>query len=212
MIDLKAQNSVNSFMVLNTFPQAGQTTAKGSAVELAKDSVKGSVPRSSVPPLDSDCTEPMDTDNDTPKDKDHEASTAKIKDKKSSSLKSTTSDPSKSCPPSSRPASRSSCVDLKQEKGCIEGGIKDEEKKKDDVKKGSPKVVKTDLDSVKIESKTEKMEVSQTTKPSRPSSTPPSDAGMVERAWMSYRINLINIQRKSNHDQPHLTYPKFLQP
>lgn len=197
-------------MVLNTFPQVGQTTAKCSAVELATDSVKGSVPRSSVPPLDSDCTEPMDTDNDTPKDKDPEASTAKIKDKKPSSPKSTTSDSSKSCPPSSRPASRSSCVDLKQEKGCKEGGIK-EEKKKDDVKKGSLKVAKTEPNSVK-ESKTEKMEVSHTTKPSRPSSTPPSDTGMLERAWMSHSINRINIERKSNHEQPYLPYSIFLRP
>lgn len=171
-------------------------------MELATDSVKGSAPRSSVPPLDSDCTEPMDTDNDTPKDKDPEASTAKIKDKKPSSPKSTTSD---SCKSSSRPASRSSCVDIKQEKGCKEGGIKEEEKRKDDVKKGSLKVAKTELDSVKVEPKTEKMDVSHTTKPSRPSSTPPSDTGMVGRAGMSFSINRINIQRKSNPEQPYLT-------
>lgn len=206
-MDLRAQNFVDTFMVLNTFPQVGQTTAKGSAVELATDSAKGSVPRSSVPVLGSDRTEPMDTDNDTPKDKDPEASTAKSKDKKPSSPKSTTSDSSKSCPPSSRPASHSSCVDLKQEKGC-----KEEEKKKDDVRKGSIKVAKTELDSVKVEPKTEKMEVSHTTKPSRPSSTPPSDTGMVERAWMSHSINRINIQRKSNHKGPYLTYSIILWP
>lgn len=141
------------------------------------DSVKGVVPCSSVPPPVSDCTEPMDTNIDIIKDKDPEASTAKIKDEKPSSPKSTTSDSSQSCPPSSRPAS-SSCVDLKQEKDYKEDDIK-EEKKKEDVKKGSRKEAKMELDLVKT--KTEKIKVSRTTKPSRPSSTPPSDTGM--REW-----------------------------
>lgn len=144
-------------------------------MELATDSVKGVVPCSSVPPLVSDWTEPMDTDIDIIKDKDPEASTAKIKDEKPSSSKSTTSDSSQSCPPSSRPAS-SSCVDLKQEKD-----YKEEEKKKEDVKKRSRKEAKMELELVKVETKTEKMKVGRTTKPSRPSSTPPSDTGM--REW-----------------------------
>lgn len=144
-------------------------------MELATDSVKGVVPCLSVPPPVSDCTEPMDTDIDIIKDKDPEASTAKIKDEKPSSSKSTTSDSSQSCPPSSRPAS-SSCVDLKQEKD-----YKEEEKKKEDVKKRSRKEAKMELELVKVETKTEKMKVGRTTKPSLPSSTPPSDTGL--REW-----------------------------
>lgn len=149
-------------------------------MELATDSVKGVVPCLSVPPPVSDCTEPMDTDIDIIKDKDPEASTAKIKDEKPSSSKSTTSDSSQTCPPSSRPAS-SSCVDLKQEKDYKEEDIKEEEKKKEDVKKRSRKEAKMELELVKVETKTEKMKVGRTTKPSRPSSTPPSDTGL--REW-----------------------------
>lgn len=152
-----------------------QTTTKDPAADLAKDSVKGLVPcSSSVPPPVSDCTEPMDTDNDTIEAKDPEDSSDKIKDEKPSSPKSTTSDSSPPCPSSSHPAS-SSCTDLKQEMETKVEDIKEEEDEKEDVKKGSINEAKMAVDSVKVETKKEKTEVRQTTKPSRPSSTPPSN-------------------------------------
>ncbi|XP_041789366.1 activating transcription factor 7-interacting protein 1 isoform X2 [Chelmon rostratus] len=154
--------------------EAEQTTTKDPGVDLVKDSVKGLVPCSSVPPPVSACTEPMDTDNDTIKAKDPEASTVKIKDEKPSCPKSTTSDSSLRSPSSSRPAS-SSCVVLKQEKEIKEDGIKEEDNEKEAVKKGSLNEEKMEVESVKIEPKKEKSEVRQTTKPSRPSSTPPSN-------------------------------------
>nr|XP_046267911.1 activating transcription factor 7-interacting protein 1 isoform X2 [Scatophagus argus] len=153
--------------------EAEQTTTKELSVDLAKDSVKNLVSRSSVPPLVSDCTEPMDTDNDTIKAKEPEASTAKIKDEKPPSPKCTTSNSSLSGPSSSRSAS-SSCVDLKREKQNKTEEIKEEEIKNEDVKNGSVIETEMKVDSVKVETKTEKSETSQTTKLSRPSSTPPS--------------------------------------
>lgn len=135
----------------------------------------------SVPPVVSDYTEPMDTDNDSAKDKDPEASTAKTKDKKPSFPKSPPSDSAPTCPLSSHPSS-SSCVDSKQEK-----------ENKEVMRKGSQKETKMKPDSVKVDTKTEKMEVSSTTKPSRPSSTPPSDTGMRDLTWISDYFNIINI-------------------
>lgn len=144
-------------------------------MELAKDSVKDLVSCSSVPRPDTDSAEPMETDNATVKGKGPEASKAKIKDEKPSTAKSTTS--SKSCPSSSQLASSSS-VDLKQEKDCK---IKEEKMEKEDAKKGSINETKMEVDSVKLKTKTEKMETSEARKPSRPSSTPPSDTGRRER-------------------------------
>ncbi|XP_044047198.1 activating transcription factor 7-interacting protein 1 isoform X2 [Siniperca chuatsi] len=161
-----------------------QTITEDPAVDLAKDSVKGSVPCSPVPLPISDCTKPMDTDSDTIKAKDPEASTAKIKDKKPSSPKSTTSDSSRPSPSSSRPVS-SSCADLKQEKEMKEEDIKEEENEKKDVKKGSINEEKMEVDSVKVETKKEKAEVRQTAKPSRPSSTPPSNTVQEEKGSTS---------------------------
>lgn len=155
--------------------QVEKTSRKDTAAELATDSDKTLVACSSLPTTVSDCIEPMDTDNEALKDKDPEASTAKITDTKTSYPKS----PSHSSPPSSQPAS-SSCVDLKQIKEYKEEDIKEKESKKEDLKKGSLNESKMKLDLLKIETKTEKMEVSQTAKPSRPSSTPPSDTGMRE--------------------------------
>ncbi|XP_070834313.1 activating transcription factor 7-interacting protein 1 isoform X2 [Chaetodon trifascialis] len=151
--------------------EAEQTETK----DPAKDSVKGLGPCSSVPPPVSDCTEPMDTDKDTKNAKDTEASTVKIKDEKPSSPKSTTSDSTLPCPSSSRTASSSGDGDLKQEKEIKEEDIKEEENGKEAVKKGSKNEAKMEVDSVKVETKKEKSEVRQTTKPSRPSSTPPSN-------------------------------------
>ncbi|KAM9362864.1 activating transcription factor 7-interacting protein 1 isoform 2-T3 [Symphorus nematophorus] len=153
--------------------EAEQSTTKDPDVDLVKDSVNGSVPCSPLPPPVSDCTEPMDTDDDTVKAKDPEISAAKIKDEKPSSPKSTTSDSSLPCPSSSRAASSSS-VDLKQEKEVKEEDIEEEEDEKEDVKKGSINEAKMEVE-VKVETKKEKTEDRQTTKPSRPSSTPPSN-------------------------------------
>ncbi|XP_022614390.1 activating transcription factor 7-interacting protein 1-like isoform X2 [Seriola dumerili] len=144
------------------------------AVDSAKESVKGLVPCSPLPPPVSDCTEPMDTDSDTTKAKDPEASTAKLKDEKPSSPKSITSDSSPSCPPPSHPASSSS-VDLKPKKEIKEDDIKKEKNKKEDVKKGPISEDKMDVDLVKVEIRKEKTDIGKTTKPSRPSSTPPSN-------------------------------------
>ncbi|KAI3353281.1 hypothetical protein L3Q82_019818 [Scortum barcoo] len=160
-----------------------KTTTDDPAVDLAKDSDKGLVPCSPVPPTVSDCTEPMDTDSDTPKAKDSEASSAKTKDEKPSSPKTTTSDSSHPCPSSSRPAS-SSCADLKQEKE-IKVDIKEEKNVKEDVKEESKTEAKMEVDSVKVETKKEKTDVRQTTKQSRPSSTPPSNTVQEERGSTS---------------------------
>lgn len=154
--------------------QAGPTTTKDTPVELGKNLDKGLVPRLSTPTTD--CTEPMDTDNDALREKDPEAATTKTKDRKSSK---TISNFSQSFP------SRSplSCVDVKQEKGFKEEDTDKKDSKQQDSKKTLINESKNELGSVKVETKSQKMEV-QTTKPSRPSSTPPSDAGMIEWAWV----------------------------
>lgn len=153
-------------------PQDDVTTTEDRTVDLAKDSVKGLVPCSSVPPSESDCTEPMETDSDTTKAKFSEASTAKIKDEKSSA---------KSAPSDSAPPCPSSSSDPKQEKEIKTVDIKVEKPDKRKVKKSSTEEEKMDMDSVKVEPKKEKIEVGKTTKPSRPSSTPPSNTG--KKCW-----------------------------
>lgn len=147
------------------FLQGEQTTTKDTVA--AKVSVKGLAPCSSVPLPESDCIEPVDADNNT---KDSEAFSAKIKEEKPAAPKSTSSDSSLPYSPSSRSTS-SSGTDVKQGKE-----IK-EEKGKDAVKKGLTNDVKMEVD-VKVETKKEKSEVGQSAKPSRPSSTPPSNTGM----------------------------------
>ncbi|XP_053194642.1 activating transcription factor 7-interacting protein 1 isoform X1 [Scomber japonicus] len=149
-----------------------QTTKEDSTVDSAKDSVKGLAPCSPAPPSVSDSTGPMETDSDTTKAKDAEASAAKIRDEKPSSPKSTTSDSSPPCPPSSS-------LELKQEKE-IKEDIKEEEDDKDDVKKATVKEDKMEVDSVNAVIKKEKTEAGQTAKPSRPSSTPPSNTAVQE--------------------------------
>ncbi|XP_040001975.1 activating transcription factor 7-interacting protein 1 isoform X2 [Xiphias gladius] len=161
-----------------------QTTTEDPAVDSAKEPVKGLVPCSPVAPPVSDCTEPMDTDSDTTKAKDPEASTAKIKDEKPSSPKSITSDSSPSCPSSSHPAS-SSGADLKQEEDIKEEDIKEEKDDKEDLKKGTISEEKMEVDSVKVATKKEKTDVGKTTKPSRPSSTPPSNTVQDEKGSTS---------------------------
>lgn len=141
-------------------------------MELGKGSEKGLVPRLSTP--STDCTEPMDTDNDALREKDREAATTKIKDRKSS--KASTSNFSQSFP-SRTP---SSFVGLKQEKEIKEEDIGKEDSKKQDFKKTLINESKMELEPVKVGAKSQKMVVSQTAKSSRPSSTPPSDAGKIE--------------------------------
>ncbi|TMS23979.1 Activating transcription factor 7-interacting protein 1 [Larimichthys crocea] len=158
----------------DTDAKEAEQAKKDSAVDLEKDSVKGLVPCSSVPSPVSDFTEPMDTDNDTVKAKDPEASTAKTKDEKPPSPKSTASDSSLPRPSSSSHPASSSCADVKQEKETKEE-VKELEDDKEDVKKGSISEAKMEVDSVKVQTKKEKTEVRQTTKPSRPASTPPSN-------------------------------------
>ncbi|XP_074486406.1 activating transcription factor 7-interacting protein 1 isoform X1 [Sebastes fasciatus] len=151
-----------------------KTTTEDPAVDLSKGSLKGLAPCSPVPAPISDSTEPMDTDSETTKAKDPEASTAKIKDEKPSCPKSTTSDSSLPSPSLSHPASSSK--DVKQEKEIKEEVVKEEESKKEGVKKGSINEEKMEVESIKKE----KTEVGQTKKPSRPSSTPPSNTGVQE--------------------------------
>lgn len=138
-------------------------------MELGKYSDKGLVPQLST--AATDCTEPMDTDNDALKEQDTEAATTKIKERKPS--KATTSNFSQTFP------SRTlSCVE--QEKEIKKEDIEKQDSKKQDFKKTLMSPSKMELESVKVEAKGQKMDVFQSTKPSRPSSTPPSDAGMIE--------------------------------
>lgn len=138
-------------------------------MELGKDSDKGLVPRSSTPTTD--CTESMDTDKDALKEQDAEAATSKIKERRSS--KASTSNFSQTFP-----SRTPSCVE--QEKEIKKEDIDKQDSKKQDFKKTLISESKMELESVKVEAKSQKINVFQTTKPSRPSSTPPSDAGMME--------------------------------
>ncbi|XP_034543033.1 activating transcription factor 7-interacting protein 1 isoform X8 [Notolabrus celidotus] len=76
-------------------------------------------------------------------------------------------------------------VNPKQEKDFKCEDPKEEEDEKEDKKKGSTKEEKMEVGSVKVEFKKEKMGVSQTTKPSRPSSTPPSNTVQEEKGSTS---------------------------
>lgn len=171
----------------------------------SKESVKGLGPCSPVPPPVSDCLEPMDTSSDTTKANDTEAPVAKIKDEKPSSPKSKTSDSSPSCSSSSNPAPPS--VDIKQEEQSAERNIKKEKNNKENVKKGAVVEEKMDID-LNVEMKKEKADDGKATKPSRPSSTPPSSTGMwvqsVSHSLQTFGYLLIfaNIeQREMNQKQ-----------
>lgn len=137
-------------------------------MELGKDSNKGLGQRLSAP---TDLSEPMDTDTDAPAGKEP---TNKTKDRKST--KAATSNFSQSFP------SRVPCVDIKQEKATKDGDAGKEDNKKQDFKKTLTNESKTELKSVKGGTKSQKTEVCPTTKPCRPSSTPPSEAGKMEPA------------------------------
>ncbi|XP_061883280.1 activating transcription factor 7-interacting protein 1-like [Entelurus aequoreus] len=129
--------------------QEDQTTPEDKASDLSESSVKES--DSSLPPA-SDCVVPMETDS-PPK------ATAPIK-----SSESLTSD----C---SAPSSPSSSVDIKAD-------VKQEAKCNQETKKSPLKEEKNDVIFVKVDTKKEKVEDGQTSKPSRPSSTPPSNTGL----------------------------------
>ncbi|XP_026026500.1 activating transcription factor 7-interacting protein 1 isoform X4 [Astatotilapia calliptera] len=77
------------------------------------------------------------------------------------------------------PLKASSCADQKQSVE-IKDDIKEEETDKADVKKGLTCEEKMEVGSVKVEPKKEKTNVGQASKPSRPSSTPPSDTAVKE--------------------------------
>lgn len=141
-------------------------------MELGKDSNKGLVQRLSP----TDCTEPMDTDADAPAEAEPEAATNKTREGKPT--KAATSNFSQSFP-SRTP---SSCVDIKQEKETKDEGAGKEDEKKRDCKKAPINESKSEPKSVKGGAKSQKMEVCPTTKPCRPSSTPPSEAGKMEQA------------------------------
>ncbi|KAF7665088.1 hypothetical protein LDENG_00154510 [Lucifuga dentata] len=151
--------------------EVAQTTIEDQALDSVEDSVEDLVPSSPVPPAASHFTEPMETDSDTSDTKNPEASTPKINAEKPSSPKA--SDSSPPCPSSSRPASSSGPA-LKQEKELKQENIKDKKDETEDVKKGL-KMEKVEVKSVKSEMKKEKPEAAASGKPSRPSSTPPSD-------------------------------------
>lgn len=156
------------------------TVEEDPAVDLAVDPLKGS--DTPVPPAVSDFTEPMETDSETTKEMDTEASTAKVPDEKPSSPKCTTSDSSSSSSSIPNPAS---CTDQKQSVEIKDEDIKEVETDKADVKKGSTCEEKMEVGSVKVEPKKEKTNVGQASKPSRPSSTPPSDTVKEERSSTS---------------------------
>lgn len=142
-------------------------------MELGKDSNKGLVQRLSAPTTD--CTEPMDTDTDARAEKDPEAATNKTRERKST--KAATSNFSQSFPP----RIPSSCVDIK-EKVTKDGDTGKGDNKKQDFKKTLINESKTELKAAKGGTKSQKMELCPTTKPCRPSSTPPSEAGKMEQA------------------------------
>ncbi|XP_029949887.1 activating transcription factor 7-interacting protein 1 [Salarias fasciatus] len=156
------------------------TTPTEQAVDLAKDSTKGSASCSPAQPPASNYTEPMDTDSDSAKTMDLEPSAANVKDEKASSPKHNASGlPSSSGP--SHPAS--SCTDQKQTIEIKDDDVKNEEIDEEDVKKPSSNDTEMEVDSVKVEPK--KLKDESTRKPSRPSSTPPSNTVKEEKSSTS---------------------------
>ena len=142
-------------------------------MELRKDSDKHLDPQLSTP--GTDCTEPMDTDKDALKKQDPGAATTKIKERKSSKIIISNF--------SQTFTSRSPSF-VEQEKENKKEGIQKQDSKKQDFKKSLISKSEMEPESVNVEAKSKKMDVCQTTKPSRPSSTPPSDAGMIVLTWI----------------------------
>lgn len=141
-------------------------------MELGKDSNKGLVQRLSAP---TDCTEPMDTDTEAPAGEEPEAASNRTRERKPT--KAATSNFSQSFP-SRTP---SSCVDIKQEKEAKDKDTGKEDNKKQDCKKTLISESKSELKSAKGGTKGQKTEVCPSSKPCRPSSTPPSEAGKMEQ-------------------------------
>ncbi|KAM4584047.1 activating transcription factor 7-interacting protein 1 isoform 3-T11 [Odontesthes bonariensis] len=152
------------------------TATEDPAVDLTKDSVKGLVSCSPVPPVasESERTEPMDADSNTTKTIDPEASTSKTKGGKPSLPKDATSDSSAS------PSTSHSTSSMTEKQT-----IKEDEDDKVNVRKASKKGDKMEVDSVKVEFKKDKREHGQTTKLTRPSSTPPSNTAQAEKSSAS---------------------------
>lgn len=149
----------------------------------------------SVPSAVSDCIEPMDTESDTTNTNDSMASTSALKDKKPSSPVAVATRSSLS---STSPASGK---DLKKTGEIKEDDIK-EEVDKPSVGTGSKQEEKPEVCQIKPEVKKKKKENGETTKPGRPSSTPPSDAGTANM------FNLISTkQLVSSYLQGH-SFPK----
>ncbi|XP_059194989.1 activating transcription factor 7-interacting protein 1 isoform X2 [Centropristis striata] len=107
--------------------------------------------------------------------------TPEIKKKKADQTK--TEDPAVDVSKDSVKASSSK--DLKEEKEVKKEDIKEEKDDKEGVKTESKNEEKMEVDSVKVETKKEKTEVGQPKKPSRPSSTPPSNSVQEEKGSTS---------------------------
>lgn len=116
----------------------------------------------------------IETESDATKTTEAEASTSNVKDGKASSSKVASSTPSTSRSASHADDQKQTSTELKED------DVKEEEDDKADVSKGSKYEEKMEVDSVKVEFKKEKCDIGKTTKSSRPSSTPPSNTGMIQ--------------------------------
>ncbi|XP_049427192.1 activating transcription factor 7-interacting protein 1 isoform X3 [Epinephelus fuscoguttatus] len=137
-----------------------------------KKSLPSSSPKESVTPASTESKENQETDTE-----------ATPETEKKEEAQTTTEDPAVDLLKDSVKAPSSK--DLKQEKEIKEDNIKEKEDKKEGAKKASVKEEKMEVDSVKVEIKVEKNEVGQTRKPSRPSSTPPSNTVQEEKGSTS---------------------------
>lgn len=144
------------------------------AEDLVKDCVKDVVYCSSEV---SGCIEPMDTESNTTNTNDSEASTSAAQDQKPSSPLVVASQ-SAICSSISPPASGR---DLKQSEEIKEDDIKEEENDdKASVETSSKCDVIMELGQIKSELIKEIKKSGETPKPTRPSSTPPSNAGTAD--------------------------------
>ncbi|KAM3838336.1 uncharacterized protein ACN63O_023069, partial [Diretmus argenteus] len=178
-------------------------TTEGQAMDSVKDSAKSPPVSSAVSGKKSEkdhrakpgSTETMEMDSNTTEAKATEAkateaSTAKRKREKPSSPKATTStsSPQSTSPPcssSSHPAPSSSTVSKQGQEIKHEDLKKEVKDDKEGMKKVSTKVEKMEVDSVKVEVKKEKAVAGQSAKPSRSSSTPPSETAREEKCSTS---------------------------
>lgn len=126
-------------------------------MDLEKDSDK----RSPEPSAMSECIEPMDADNDSTHTIDSEDSTSTVKQEK---------------PPKSRDATASA----EEKRPIEEEDLKEEDDQRASAEKESNLKEKMKVDSVKVEPKKEKREAGETKGPTRPSSTPPCNTGIIQ--------------------------------